>query len=290
VLRSGTGEGRGSTLLAVTLALTVIGFGALCARGRAALRRARRETDALREQLGEQDVRPLALRRVLIAEGGELDQRLLIHFLEELGSVVVAVEDGHAVLEETRTAGERGEPYDLVLIDVGTPSVGGLEAVRTLRSLEFKAPIVALSGSNLVKRREESMSAGCDGFLAKPYTREAVVALTRIADDLGPRASSEPILSAYADDDDMTELLELFRLDLREDVERIQVALETSNVAELESVAYQIKGCAGGYGFPRLSLQADRLEASIRNGAPSERVEAEAQALLEHCSRVVAEQ
>ena len=67
-------------------------------------------------------------------------------------------------------AADEGQPFDVVLMDVQMPVMGGHEAAREVRK-RFPAaqlPIIALTAAALVSEREEALAAGMNDFLTKP--------------------------------------------------------------------------------------------------------------------------
>lgn len=78
-----------------------------------------------------------------------------------------------------------------------------------------------------------------------------------------PDADDQPILSEYASDADMRELVEFFVGELDDRVSAIRAAFETGDADRLRTLAHQIKGAAGGYGFPSISDQAAEVERSL---------------------------
>lgn len=77
----------------------------------------------------------------------------------------------------------------------------------------------------------------------------------------------EPVVSCYAGDTDFTELLELFADRLAIIREGFETALASGDQAALVKYAHQLKGSAGGYGFPALGAAAGRLEQAAVDGA-----------------------
>jgi CheY-like chemotaxis protein len=109
--------------------------------------------------------RPQSRPTVLVAEDHD-DSRLLFKtFLEMKGCRVVEAADGL----EAVTAVEREHP-DLVLMDVGLPSLDGLSVTRRLREQESlrALPVVIISGYAAAADRDEAVAAGCNEFLTKP--------------------------------------------------------------------------------------------------------------------------
>ncbi len=119
--------------------------------------------------------RPLADCRILLAEDGPDNQRLIAAILRKAGAEVAAVDHGRAALEKVVAAQRDGKPMDLVLLDVQMPVMDGCEAARQLRARGYRAPIVALTAHAMAQDREECLAAGCDSYLTKPIDRHALV-------------------------------------------------------------------------------------------------------------------
>jgi signal transduction histidine kinase/CheY-like chemotaxis protein len=106
--------------------------------------------------------------RVLLAEDNLVNQRVAVRALEKHGHAVSVVQDGVEALEIL----ER-ETFDLVLMDVQMPRMGGLDATRMIREREKTGlrhlPIVALTAHALARDKELCLEAGMDGYLAKPF-------------------------------------------------------------------------------------------------------------------------
>jgi two-component system, sensor histidine kinase and response regulator len=115
-----------------------------------------------------QDARgPAAFLRVLVAEDNPVNQQLVVRLLEKRGHHVVVAANGREAL----AALERGS-FDLVLMDVQMPEMGGVEATTAVRQSEknsgLHTPIIALTASTGKGDREKYLAGGMDGYLAKP--------------------------------------------------------------------------------------------------------------------------
>jgi HPt (histidine-containing phosphotransfer) domain-containing protein len=71
----------------------------------------------------------------------------------------------------------------------------------------------------------------------------------------------EPLVSTFADDPAMTDLIPKFLGMLGERLNAMRAALAASDLATVRTLAHQIKGAAGGYGYPSISRAAAALEA-----------------------------
>lgn len=75
--------------------------------------------------------------------------------------------------------------------------------------------------------------------------------------------AAQPIISQFAHDPDMREIVEAFVQEMPERVESINAFWRDQQLDELRRAAHQLKGAGGGYGFPTVSQAADRLEQSL---------------------------
>jgi CheY-like chemotaxis protein len=117
---------------------------------------------------------------VLLAEDNDVNALLAVRALEKLGALVDWAKDGAEALDfaEAALADER-PAYDLVLMDVRMPRLDGFSATRRIREHEARrglspCRIVALTASMLRGDEEAGRAAGFDGFLAKPFSFEAL--------------------------------------------------------------------------------------------------------------------
>jgi CheY-like chemotaxis protein len=106
--------------------------------------------------------------RVLMAEDNTVNQKLVSRLLEKRGYSVVTVADGHEAV-----AALEKEPFDVVLMDVHMPSMGGFEATAAIRKREKEMPaqpvrIIAMTASAMKGDRERCLAAGMDGYVSKP--------------------------------------------------------------------------------------------------------------------------
>lgn len=117
--------------------------------------------------------------RILLAEDGPDNQRLITAFLERAGAEVHCVENGRLALDRTWQAVLENRPFQLVLMDMYMPEMDGFEATRELRRRGYPGLIVAVTALSETSDREACFQAGCNEFTSKPVDRRAFIALLR---------------------------------------------------------------------------------------------------------------
>ena len=116
--------------------------------------------------------------RVLLAEDNVVNQKVAVTLLARAGYQVVVADDGAKAV-----AAWSGTPFDVVLMDMQMPTMGGLEATRRIRALEAEqgrgraTPIYALTAAATTGEREAGLAAGMDGYLTKPIVKKDLLDL-----------------------------------------------------------------------------------------------------------------
>jgi PAS domain S-box-containing protein len=102
--------------------------------------------------------------KVLVAEDNLVNQKLIRILLEKLGCEEEIVPNGKVAFEKATT-----EEYDLCLMDLQMPVMGGVEATKNIRrSGNTKLPIIALTAVAFKEGRDECLEAGMNDFLTRP--------------------------------------------------------------------------------------------------------------------------
>ncbi|HXX47048.1 MAG TPA: ATP-binding protein [Myxococcota bacterium] len=115
--------------------------------------------------------------RVLLAEDGADNQRLIERLLTRVGLEVEIASDGRVAVDRVLAAEGEGNPFGVVLMDMQMPTLDGYAATQALRDAGYARPIIALSAHAMVEDRERCLAVGCDAFAGKPIDRRALLEL-----------------------------------------------------------------------------------------------------------------
>jgi PAS domain S-box-containing protein len=114
--------------------------------------------------------------RVLLAEDGADNRRLVTVYLKAAGFAVDTAENGRVAVDLASAAAAAGRPYDAVLMDMQMPEVDGYAATAELRARGFAAlPVIAFTAHAMAGERGRCAQWGCDDYVSKPIDRAALV-------------------------------------------------------------------------------------------------------------------
>jgi CheY-like chemotaxis protein len=116
---------------------------------------------------------------ILLAEDNEVNQLLALHMLRRHGHGVVLANDGQEAVDAFKR-----EPFDLILMDVQMPVLGGFDATRRIREMEAagetpgsRVTIIAMTAHAMKGDREMCLDAGMDDYIAKPVKMKELIAV-----------------------------------------------------------------------------------------------------------------
>jgi PAS domain S-box-containing protein len=126
--------------------------------------------------------------RILLAEDNPINRQLAIALLEEAGHSVTAVSDGAQALAALDRVS-----FELILMDVQMPELGGLATTAVIRAREQASgahtPIIAMTARAMHGDRERCLAAGMDGYISKPLDIDIFV---QTVATLAPTAVASP--------------------------------------------------------------------------------------------------
>ena len=252
--------------------------------------------DGQRAPLAAAGVVPLD---ILLAEDNPVNQRVAVGLLTRRGHRVVVSANG---LEALAALEQRA--FDVVLMDVQMPEMGGFEATDAIRQRERgtqkRQRIVAMTAHAMNGDRERCLSAGMDGYLSKPIDPQMLFAAVEQAADVP--TSQLPAAAAAIDREEMLQRLggdqtlfddvvALFLEDCPIRLAAIKAAVDARDGDAIRKTAHTLKGAAGNLaagGLFEAARVLERLGAESRFDAAEgawRRLSAEASAVLDQLRR-----
>ena len=231
---------------------------------------------------------PVQPLRILVAEDNPVNQKLMIKLLEKGRHHITLAFNGIAALQEL----ERGT-FDVVLMDVQMPELGGFETTAEIRRREratgWHLPIIAMTAHAMKGDRERCLAAGMDDYVSKPIqASELFSVLAKIAVIEPPPSESPPVtehppatasvlptptepasdainwasaLDAVGEDPEL--LIEIVTVVLEEIprwLDDLRKAVRHSDAALLKRIGHTVKGSLGQVGAESSAEIAERLE------------------------------
>jgi len=227
--------------------------------------------------------------RILLAEDGRDNQRLLSMHLRACGAKVIIADNGQIAVDLAVT-----EPFDLILMDMQMPVMDGYTATAELRRHGSQIPVIALTAHAMAEDRKKCMAVGCTDYLSKPIDRDVLLKtiskylektptatpLTRAPAAAATVDAAATIKSSLAEFPGMMSLIAEFVDSLPGDVRKMTNFLEQNDLVALRRVVHQLGGAGSGYGFAPLTRPVSSTEGSIDASDSLESIGIEVRSLI----------
>jgi len=131
-------------------------------------------------------------KKILLAEDNEVNRLVAITVLDNYGVITIEAKNGAEAVKTLKY----GKDYDLVLMDMQMPVMGGLEATEVIRKeLKMDIPIIALTANAIKGDSERCIAAGMNGFVSKPFEENDLInEIARCLHLEAPVDESEPVV------------------------------------------------------------------------------------------------
>ncbi len=203
--------------------------------------------------------RELPVMDILVVEDHPVNQALALNLLGKWGHQLTLAQNGQDALDQLAV-----HRFDLVLMDMQMPVMGGIEAVQRFRAQETgpRTPIVAMTANAMEGDRETCLAAGMDDYLSKPMRSAELLAIIERFAPSRPSARRFDFGTAVAGEDQ--EIIEIiaptFLKTFLDDVAVLRQALATSDMVAFRRAAHTIKGTCALFGATPMVQGAQTLE------------------------------
>jgi signal transduction histidine kinase/CheY-like chemotaxis protein len=198
--------------------------------------------------------------RILVAEDTDDNRLLLEHYLRDEPVKLRIALNGQEALE----AVQRGEQFDLILMDIDMPVMDGYTATRQIRTWQQShgvpaVPVIALSADAMREAVRASLEAGCVAHVPKPIDRETLLkTIRRYAP--APAVASAPQPRTIPISDQIMALVPQYLASKEKQIEEARVALSSRDFGPIRRFGHNLKGTGRGYGFPPIEEMGREIE------------------------------
>jgi two-component system sensor histidine kinase/response regulator len=229
--------------------------------------------------------RPLQL---LLTEDNAVNQKLAIRLLEKMGHLVSLAANGKEAVEQAAL-----NKFDLILMDIQMPVMGGVQATELIRQAERgtkrRVPIMAMTAHALKGDREKYLESGMDGYVSKPIRVEllreemnrsiqAAQIRVRSAESLPARKKetvnkidwSELLMRVEQDEELAREILGIFQSDAPTYREDLRAAFASQDAEAIRKAAHGFKGMLANLSANSATEAAGILEELAKTAKPGE--------------------
>jgi CheY-like chemotaxis protein len=218
---------------------------------------------------------------VLLVEDDPINQQLALRLLAKWGHQVTLAVNGQEAVDRLRA----GQRYDIVLMDMQMPVMGGIEATRLIRTDEAeqkkpRVPIMAMTANVMQGDREACLEAGMDEYLSKPINKSELAARLRrlgasdAATERPSAAFGAPPAPAFdyaaaisRMDPQMIEILtQAFLKHYENELRVLRQSIASGELEDSQRRAHSLKGTLAGFDAMPAARYAAEMEAQAKAG------------------------
>ena len=194
-------------------------------------------------------------KSVLLVEDNEFNRYVAVSLLEQWNIETVSAENGQLAVDKLSS-----QNYDLVLMDIQMPVMGGIEATRIIREeLKLNIPIIALTANALRSDREKYLEAGMSDYISKPFVpNELFAAIVRLLfpenegitvhESMNSAEEKKQLFDlkeldkiAHGDQEFIHKMISIFILQCKENMQIINEAVRVKDLVQIQQVIHKMK-------------------------------------------------
>ncbi|EKD92443.1 MAG: hypothetical protein ACD_28C00433G0002 [uncultured bacterium] len=230
--------------------------------------------------------------RVLLVDDYETNRLLIKSFLKKTPYLIDEAENGEVAFNKFKA-----NKYNIVLMDIQMPVMGGYIATRLIRLWEkennvIPTPIIALTAFAYKEDADKAKEAGCDLHLPKPIdmTRllRVIYELSRCEPGILLLAGNDRMKKVIKADANLKEVTERFLAEAKTFAGEIAQGIEESDFEKVSGIGHKLKGVGGSFGFSFISEAGGNIEQSART-KDAAALRGHHQALLEYLNNLEVE-
>lgn len=225
--------------------------------------------------------------KILVVDDHPINRKIATGLLNKFGAIIDEAETGEEALVKIEE-----NNYDVVLMDVHMPGMGGLEAARRIKTgLNPNLPVFAVTASIMEKDVEECREAGMDDFISKPFTVQSLVQKIKAAvgkagnyettyDEIESAKAGGSVVNTVAleelsggDTDIMREMIQLFNDKTPGLIENLEKAFRDENFEQMCKIAHTIKPTYNYVGTDKGFKLSQQIEDYCNHPFPVKKLE-----------------
>ncbi|MCW8933282.1 MAG: response regulator [Gammaproteobacteria bacterium] len=198
--------------------------------------------------------------KVLLAENNIDSKELICLYAGTAGAAVDIAVSGEQAVEMALE-----NNYDLLLININIPVMGGQEVIRALQSKKYRTPIVALTANAVLDMPDRSIEGGCSDYLTKPIDKKRFYDILR--QYLQPSSAEIiPLRSSLLNHEpELHELVNKYINKYPDMIKELRMAFENTDLSLFEMLLHDIKSTGGNYGFMLITDLAIMIKTHLNN-------------------------